>query len=147
MNFRAKPHETPEVGLTPLIDVVFLLLIFFMVSTTFRKESDFDIELPEATQQSSLVKKRQLEIVVDVRGHYAVNGRVLDDTSLEVLKSAIQTAVGEDKKLPVVIRADAQTEHQAVVKVMDAAGQLGFHQLGIVTMQAATGQPPAPVSP
>jgi len=143
MNFRDRPREDPEVGLTPLIDVVFLLLIFFMVSTTFRKETSFDIELPEADRPPSSHQQQQLEVVVDTRGRYAVNGSLLEGTSAEMLKTAMQQAAGEAKTLPVMIRADARAEHQAVVKVMDVAGQLGFHQIGIVTVQTT----PAPAAP
>jgi biopolymer transport protein ExbD len=145
MNFRSKQRDEPEVSLTPLIDVVFLLLIFFMVSTTFRKESEFRIELPEATQQAAFSKPEGLEIVIDVRGHYAINNQVLTDTSLATLKTAILGFTGNSRDMPVMIRADAQTEHQAVVKVMDAVGQLGFHQLSIATVHRAADQDnPAP---
>jgi biopolymer transport protein ExbD len=140
MNFRSKQREEPEVSLTPLIDVVFLLLIFFMVSTTFRKESEFHIELPEATQQPASGQAQRLEIVIDVRGRYAINEQLLADSRLETLKTAMQGFAGNSRDIPVMIRADAKTEHQAVVKVMDAAGQLGFHQLGIVTVHAAADQ-------
>ena len=137
MNLRPQRRDEPEVNLTPLIDVVFLLLIFFMVSTTFRKESEFKIELPEATQEPTFVEPQSLEIVIDIRGQYAVNNQLLPDNDLETLKAAIATAAGSDRDLPVMIRADAQTAHQAVIKAMDAAGQLGFHQLGMVTVHSA----------
>ena len=135
MNLRPHRREEPEVTITPLIDVVFLLLIFFMVSTTFRKESEFDIQLPEASPEPTNTSQ-QLEISIDVSGRYAVNNQPLLNAELTTLKSALAQAAGSERQQPVMIRADAQTAHQAVVKAMDAAGQLGFSRLGIVTVHA-----------
>ena len=137
MNLRPQRREREEtnVNLTPLIDVVFLLLIFFMVSTTFRKEADFDIELPEAFTESAPIEQRRLQVSIDKDGHYSVNEQGLPGNDIETLKSALIKAAGDNRKLPFVIRADAATAHQAVVRVMDAAGQLGFKKLAIATIQ------------
>ena len=137
MNLRPQRREREEtnVNLTPLIDVVFLLLIFFMVSTTFRKEADFDIELPQALTESVPSEEQRLQVSIDKNGHYYVNDQALFDNDVETLKSALIKAAGDNRKLPFVIRADAMTAHQAVVRVMDAAGQLGFKRLAIATVQ------------
>lgn len=138
MNFRAHRREEVNVNLTPLIDVVFLLLIFFMVSTTFTKASQLVIDLPEATGEASESPADQIEILIDEAGSYRVNGRPLVDTRLKTLQAAIYKESVGDTSLPMVISADAQTSHQAVVRAMDAAGQMGFVHLSIATRQPAS---------
>ncbi|MFT6051472.1 MAG: biopolymer transport protein ExbD [Halioglobus sp.] len=138
MNFRAHRREEVNVNLTPLIDVVFLLLIFFMVSTTFTKASQLSIDLPEATGEPSETPADQIEILIDEAGSYRVNGRPLVDTRLKTLQAAIYKESVGDTSLPMVISADAQTSHQAVVRAMDAAGQMGFVHLSIATRQSAS---------
>jgi biopolymer transport protein ExbD len=138
LNFRAHRREEVNVNLTPLIDVVFLLLIFFMVSTTFTKASQLSIDLPEATGEPSETPADQIEILIDEAGSYRVNGRPLVDTRLKTLQAAIYKESVGDTSLPMVISADAQTSHQAVVRAMDAAGQMGFVHLSIATRQSAS---------
>jgi biopolymer transport protein ExbD len=138
LNFRAHRREEVNVNLTPLIDVVFLLLIFFMVSTTFTKASQLVIDLPEATGEASESPADQIEILIDEAGSYRVNGRPLVDTRLKTLQAAIYKESVGDTSLPMVISADAQTSHQAVVRAMDAAGQMGFVHLSIATRQSAS---------
>lgn len=135
MKFRRQRVEEEGVNLTPLIDVVFLLLIFFMVSTTFTKETHLSIDLPEAVGQPSEENPRQIEILISVDGSYSVNGKALVNNKIETLKSAIDKLSDGDKKIPMVITADAKTPHQSVVEAMDAAGQSGFTQLSITTRQ------------
>ena len=138
MNLRPRRQEQPDINLTPLIDVVFLLLIFFMVSTTFRKETDLEIDLPKAAQQQKPAEQEALTVSVDAQGHYSVNEQPLGETTIEVLKVALTEAAGERRDLPFIIRADGQAPHQSVVTVLDAAGQLGFRRLGIATVQTAS---------
>lgn len=136
MNLHPSRRETPDINLTPLIDVVFLLLIFFMVSTTFRKESDIRIDLPEASQQEQTdAQKAYLEVVVDAGGRYFVNGQPLADNRPQTLQKALTTAAGNNRKRTFIIRADANTPHQAVVTIMDVAGQMGFQRLAIATLR------------
>jgi len=142
MNLQPRRRQQPEINLTPLIDVVFLLLIFFMVSTTFRKEADLQIQLPEAAQKPVPLEHR-LEVSVDAAGRYAVNGQVVIGDDVSSLKQAMQQAVAEVDDLPLMIRADAQASHQSVVKIMDIAGQLGLKRLGIATVYGDQGQAPA----
>ena len=142
MNLQPRRRQQPEINLTPLIDVVFLLLIFFMVSTTFRKEADLQIQLPEAAQQPVPLEHR-LEVSVDAAGRYAVNGQAVIGDDVASLKQAMQQAVAQVDDLPLMIRADGQASHQSVVKIMDVAGQLGLKRLGIATIYSGQDQAPA----
>ncbi len=138
MNLRPSPKDSPDVNLTPLIDVVFLLLIFFMISTTFERESRIEIELPEASSEEPVEQDPQLlDITVDADGRFYVNQQEVINTELETLKRAIAKAVGERRDLPVIISADGRTPHQAVITVMDAASQLGLNKMTFATTQAA----------
>ena len=138
MQFRRQRREELTVNLTPLIDVVFLLLIFFMVSTTFTRETRLAVDLPEATGVASDKSPRQIEILVDEGGNYRVNGKGLVDNRLRTLQAAIYEYSEGDTTRPLLISADADATHQAVVRAMDAAGQMGFAQLGIATLQPAS---------
>ena len=133
MNLRHARREAPEINLTPLIDVVFLLLIFFMVSTTFEHDSELSIELPEAATEAEPAQKESIEIAIDQQGRYYVNGRRLVNTQVSSLKQAILKAADTRESPPLIISADAETPHQAVVTVMDAARQLGFLHLTFAT--------------
>ena len=135
MKFRRQQLEEVNVNLTPLIDVVFLLLIFFMVSTTFTKETHLSIDLPEASGEGSADAVEMIEILINESGEYTINAQRLVDRKLGTLKSAIQRVSEGDTSLPMVITADAQTPHQAVVRAMDAAGQMGFVHLSITTIK------------
>ena len=138
MNLRPHRKESPELNLTPLIDVVFLLLIFFMVSTTFDKESRIRVELPEASTQDEKVEdEKVLEITVDNEGRYYVNQREVINKETKTLKRAIEKAADGRADLPVIIKADAKATHQSVIKVMDAASQLGFINMTFSAKQPA----------
>jgi biopolymer transport protein ExbD len=136
VNLRQTDQESPQVNLTPLIDVVFILLIFFMVSTTFQRESEIKIELPEASSEPVEEKKDVLEIVIDTEGHYFIDEQQVVNTELDTLKKAIRKFLGEETEMPVVIRADRRTPYESVVRAMDATSQLG-----LVHMSLATNQP------
>jgi len=133
VQFRRQKKEDDNVNLTPLIDVVFLLLIFFMVSTTFTKETHLSLDLPESDGEPMVQQKQQIEILINADGSYAINGKSVVNTTLATLKGAIEKTAEGDTSLPMVITADAKTPHQAVVRAMDAAGQLGFVHLSITT--------------
>ena len=141
MKFRRQPREALNVNLTPLIDVVFLLLIFFMVSTTFTRETQLAVDLPEATGLARDQVDEQLEILIDERGQFRVNGRALVDGRLRTLQAAMYEVAQGDTTLPLVISADAQAPHQSVVRAMDAAGQMGFSRLRIAALRPVTGAP------
>jgi len=133
MKFRRQSTNNDEVNLTPLIDVVFLLLIFFMVSTSFTKETQLKVDLPQANGQPSSDLPEQIEILIAVDGSYAVNGRALVNTKIETLKTALEKTANGNVKIPLIITADAKSAHQYVVQAMDAAGQLGFVNLRMTT--------------
>ena len=133
MNLRKFRKHDPVVNLTPLIDVVFLLLIFFMVTTTFRDESQIKIDLPEASQEPVEKVGEMLTIVVDRDGRYFVNETALINTQLDTLKRALRKVMGESGEMPVVVSADANAPHQSVVTAMDAARQVGLTRLSIAT--------------
>ncbi|MBU2097555.1 MULTISPECIES: ExbD/TolR family protein [Oceanospirillaceae] len=135
MNFKRQNREAVDVNLTPLIDIVFLLLIFFMVSTTFTKENHLSIDLPEATAEASETQPQAIEILISASGEYSINDQTLINHQLDTLKRGLQKALANRQTAPVVITADAKTPHEAVVRAMDAAGQLGLVNLSITTRQ------------
>jgi biopolymer transport protein ExbD len=141
VKFRRQRREDLNVNLTPLIDVVFLLLIFFMVSTTFTRETRLAVDLPEASGAPAEAQPQQIEILVDEQGNYRVNGRALVDQRLETLQAALYQDSRGDTTLPLLISADADAPHRFVVRAMDAAGQMGFARLGIATLQPAADAP------
>ncbi len=140
MNLRQSESDEPEVNLTPLIDVVFILLIFFMVSTTFQKESRINIELPEASADAVDEEKDVLELVIDAEGRYFIEQQQVVNTELNTLKKAIRKFLGERTSIPVVIRADRRTPYEAVVRAMDATAQLGLVQMSLATSQPENAQ-------
>ena len=133
MNFNPRHREEPDVILTPLIDIVFLLLIFFMVSTTFQKDSALAIDLPKATTEPMDTPKQPIEIAVDVQGRYYVDGIQLVNTQQETLRKALKQAVGDQTSPQVVINADANATVQSMITVMDTARQLGLVNLTFPT--------------
>lgn len=135
MKFKRQRFDESAVNLTPLIDVVFLLLIFFMVSTTFTKESRLELELPSAEGEAAVALPQQIEIVINAKGQYQVNQQRLLKHDVSSLMKLIGKLSGGDNSLPVVVSADAATPHQAVITAMDAAGRLGFSKLKITTQQ------------
>ena len=134
MQLRAASPEDPEISLTSLIDVVFLLLIFFMVSTTFERQAMLKVDLPEA--ENVEVQNDQpitFELVIDANGQYYLNDRQLVDGRPATIRAAFDEAAGEERDIPVILRADAQTPHHFVVTAMDVTAQLGFKRLSIAT--------------
>ncbi|WP_330926135.1 biopolymer transporter ExbD [Candidatus Sororendozoicomonas aggregata] len=139
MKFRRQASQDDvSVNLTPLIDVVFLLLIFFMVSTTFKDKAELVINLPQSSAAVQTQKNQPVEVTISQSGNYAVNGTSLANGRLETVKAALSEASGGDSKKPLVITADADATYQAVVTAMDAAGQLGFVNLSMTTKRAAS---------
>ncbi len=137
MEFKRQKNNQVDVNITPLIDVVFLLLIFFMVSTTFTRETHLSLDLPEATGEEQTELPQQLEILIDANGNYAINGKTLVSNKIDVVKAALNELAGTERAIPLIITADAKTPHQAVITAMDAAGQLGFSQLSLTTKKPA----------
>lgn len=135
MKLNLRPRTQPEVNLTSLIDVVFLLLIFFMVSTSFVKQSQISIRLPEA-DNSNMVEEpaAQIDVMITEAGTFLVNGRELINNRPETIRNALRKISAGDSSLPMTISADANTKHQFVVTAMDVAGRLGFTQINIATV-------------
>ena len=139
LNLRAKAE--PEVNLTSLIDVVLLLLIFFMVSTSFVKESQITIKLPEADSEARVEEvPEQLEILITEQGTFLVNGRELVNNRPETIRNALQQVSNGVNTLPLTISADANARHQHVVTAMDVAGRLGFTRISIATLNDPTNE-------
>ena len=133
MKFRTASHDSPEISLTPLIDVVFLLLIFFMASTTFEPRSELRVELPEAGARADPREGAVIHVAIDAGGGVRVAGRALADSRTRTLRRALADAARGLDSPPVVISADARTPHQSVVAVMDAARRTGLYELGFAT--------------
>lgn len=135
MNFRQKQEDVLDVNITPLIDVVFLLLIFFMVSTTFNKEAEIQIDLPEAAAEPAKKQEFVVEISIDNLGRYFVNDRRIRDSKVETLKLAIKETVGDKKNPHVIINSDKDSSYQSVMTAMDAVRQLGLNKFSLTVKQ------------
>lgn len=139
MKLSTQSRPEPDVNLTPLIDVVFLLLIFFMVSTSFVKQSQITIRLPEAESTAMAEQPPdQIDIMITEQGTYLVNGRELINNRPETIRNALQRVSAGDSSLPLTISADANARHQHVVTAMDVAGRLGFVRISIATVDDPT---------
>jgi biopolymer transport protein ExbD len=138
VNFPRRTLEDPAINLTPLIDVVFLLLIFFMVTTTFTRDTRLTVNLPEAEANSSETVPDSIEVTVSQGGRYSVAGQVLQNNNTRTLGMALVDAAQGDRRRAVLLVADAEATHQAVVTAMDAIGQAGFSRLSIATRQPAS---------
>ena len=135
MNLSPRKHEEPDVNLTPMIDVVFLLLLFFMVSTSFIRESSLKVHLPEATGQAMQEKKQPVDIVIHADGSILVNDMPLAVMTKPALAKLLKQAVGDNKDPHIIISADANAEYQNIVTAMDTAQQLGYTKLTLATRQ------------
>lgn len=135
MNFQPRTSEELDINVTPLIDVVFLLLIFFMVSTTFERESEINITLPQASEEITEAKPDAINVSIDARDNIYVNDQALLNSQVNSIKEAIFDKLGERSDATVIISADSKTDHQTVVKVMDAARQLGLVRITFATQK------------
>ena len=134
MRIRNRNAEAdPEINLVPLIDVILVLIIFFVITTTFDMNSALRLELPQASADQSETQSQSLSVLVNADGRYFIDEHEALRTDVESLKRTIIEVAGDDRERPVLLRADARTPHQAVVTAMDALGQLGFRQVSIAT--------------
>ncbi|BFT61919.1 ExbD/TolR family protein [Pseudomonas moorei] len=141
MKFRRKQRENVDINLVSLIDVVFVLLLFFVVTTTFTRETQLRVDLPEAVSGSPAEdQSKQLDIAISADGVFSVNNQILPKSDLATLMDALQKEAKGDTNRPLSISADGKTQHQSVITAMDAAGKLGFSHLRMTTVEAA----PAP---
>lgn len=135
MNLLSRSKEEPEINLTSLIDVVLLLLVFFMVSTSFVREAEINIRLPEASADPvEATNTDVLEIGITQTGNFLLNGRQLLVSDRGRLRAAIEQVMGDNRDVDVIIRADAESTHQATVTAMSVAGELGFTSVNIATV-------------
>ncbi len=129
MNFRKARAEAPEINLIPFIDVLLVVLIFLMLSTTYSKFTELQVTLPTADAEQPRDHPRSITVVVAADGRYAVNGRAVDGRSVEILSAALARAAAGQQDIPLIISADATSAHQSVINVMDAARQAGLARL------------------
>lgn len=136
MKFRQRQREKVHLDLTSLIDVVFLLVLFFVVTTSFNRESGMSVNLPQANPEAPKENPDDpVEVSIDEHGRFYVNRKEIVNTQLSTLKEAIRQQMGSRKDAPLIISADARTTHQSVVTAMDAARQLGIVHLSIATIE------------
>jgi biopolymer transport protein ExbD len=137
VKFRRRSRENIELNLVSLIDVVFVLLLFFVVTTTFTRETQLRVDLPEAvTGAPADNASKRLDIAISADGIYSLNNHLLPKSDLATLIEALQRESNGDTSLPMSISADGKTPHQAVITAMDAAGKLGFSHLSMTTVEA-----------
>lgn len=138
MNLRPRKSEPPRIDLTPLIDVVFLMLIFFMVSTTFDKQTQLKVDLPEASP--SVVPEdapaRQIDITIDPRGNFYVNERELVKHDAATLRRTMEKIADGQTDIPILVSGDRNAPLQSMMTVLDVAGQLGMSRLSFIARQA-----------
>ena len=138
MKFRRKPRETVDINLASLIDVVFILLLFFVVTTTFTRETQLRVDLPQAVSgaPSDDQNAKQLDVAISADGVFSVNNQILPKNDLATLMEAMQKESEGDTTLALSISADGKARHQDVITAMDAAGKLGFSHLRMTTVEA-----------
>ncbi|MDQ3204990.1 MAG: biopolymer transporter ExbD [Pseudomonadota bacterium] len=142
-----RAFDEPEINLIPLIDVILILIIFFVVTTTFDSRSVLRLELPRATGEAPSDTSQALSVLVNAEGRFFVDDSEVLRDDLESLKATLAEVAGSDRERPVLLRADARTPHQAVVTAYDALGQLGFQRVMIATAPNPSGANAGPGSP
>ena len=135
MNLSPQRSEEPDVNLTPMIDVVFLLLLFFMVSTSFIRESSLKVNLPEATGEAMVEQEQPVDIVIQADGQFLVNDQAVAVVNKDNLAKVLKQVVGSREDPHIIISADANAEYQHIVTAMDTAQQLGYTKLTLATRQ------------
>ncbi len=140
---KLSPHqpEEPDVNLTPMIDVVFLLLLFFMVSTSFIRESSLKVDLPEATGQVLTEKQAPIDIIINAEGQFIIAETTILEPDHSRITALLKQAVGDTQDPHIIISADANAEYQHIVTAMDIAQQLGYTRLTLATRQTSTKTP------
>ena len=134
MKFRSRAfREEPEINFIPLIDVLLVILIFLMVTTTYSRFAELQINLPSAEAQKPPERPEQLDVAVDARGNYTINKAAVNAGNAAALSAALKTAAGEMKDPVIVINADANAAHQSVVRVMEAAQRAGYAKITFTT--------------
>ncbi|MGA7595465.1 MAG: biopolymer transporter ExbD [Gallionella sp.] len=134
MNFRlGRRREEPEINLIPMIDVLLVILIFMMVTTSYAKFSELQINLPQAGGQAAGAKANVITVAVDASGHYAINNQGLSYTGVDALAASLKAAAGSQADPTIVIDADAKATHQSVINIMEAARRAGYSRITFTT--------------
>ena len=133
MNFRKHPAEEPEINLIPFIDVLLVILIFLMLSTTYSKFTELQVSLPVADAEKSKDYPREVIVAVSADGRYAVNRKPVEGRSVEVLAAEMRAAAGDQRDAVLIVSADATAAHQSVINVLDAARRAGLARLTFAT--------------
>ncbi|QJD31119.1 ExbD/TolR family protein [Methylococcus geothermalis] len=141
MNFRPQNRDEPELNLIPMIDVLIVLMIFLVLTTTFSRETGLELQLPKAQSPASEETPQGVDIAVGPDGQFSVNGTPLPDNRLETLREAMKAAAGERRDPLVIVRADRTTQHQHVITVLDAASQLGFGHISFAAEATPESKP------
>lgn len=135
MKLRARKWEEPELNIINFVDVMLMLLVFFMMTTHFIQNTSLRVELPTASVAPASTELKGIEVTIDAQGHYYVNQQAVTGTSPDAVRAALLAAAGARRDVPIILRADARSSNQSVVTVMSVAGELGFSQLQILTTQ------------
>lgn len=138
MNFRPRHRDEPEINLIPFIDVLLVVLIFLMLSTTYSKFTELELTLPVADAEQQRDRPKEIIVAVASDGRYAVNKQALDDRTMEAVASALSGAAAAGKDSVVIISADATAPHQSVVTVMEAARRAGLSQITFATQSSVS---------
>ena len=137
MNFRPRPRDEPEINLIPFIDVLLVVLIFLMLSTTYSKFTELQVTLPAADAEQQRDYPKEVIVAVSSDGRYMVNKTLINGRSIEVLGAALAEAAKAGKDSVIIISADASATHQAVISVMEAARRQGLTQITVATQSTA----------
>jgi biopolymer transport protein ExbD len=134
MNFqRRRSRDEPEINLIPMIDVLLVILIFLMVTTSYAKYSELQINLPQAGGEAVAAQTKPINVAVDASEHYAINNRGVPYTGIESLVASLRDAAGDQADPTIVINADAKATHQSVINVMEAARRAGYGRITFTT--------------
>ena len=136
MNFRPGNRDEPEINLIPFIDVLLVVLIFLMLTTTYSKFTELQVNLPVADAEQQRANPKEVVVAVGSDGRYAINKEVLEGAGVDTLTNALARAAQDNKDVVVIISADAAATHQSVINVMDAARRAGLVQVTFATQQA-----------
>ena len=134
MNLRgSRPRDDPEINFIPLIDVLLVILIFLMVTTTYQRVAELQITLPEADAEQPKDRPKEINIGIDAQGRYVIDRALFTFTTPSALAETLRHAAGDAKEPVVIINADANATHQSVIRVMEAARVAGFVHITFAT--------------
>ncbi|MEZ5706227.1 MAG: biopolymer transporter ExbD [Burkholderiaceae bacterium] len=136
MNFRPGSRDEPEINLIPFIDVLLVVLIFLMLSTTYSKYTQLQVNLPVADAQAQETHPKEVVVAISADGRYAINKETLEGNTVEDLTRALSRAAQDTKEIVIIISADAAATHQSVINVMDAARRAGLVRITFATQQS-----------